>query len=95
MTENNALIDSIQQKINKLVKQCETAQQENKQHREVINKKDRIIAEQQLTINQLEDKITILKLTKSLGKGKENSDARLKINEMIREIDKCIGMIKS
>jgi hypothetical protein len=95
MTGNNALIDSIQQKINKLVKQCAVAQEENKQQREVLNDKDKIIAEQKLIINQLEDKITILKLTKSLGKGKENSDAKLKINEMIREIDRCIGLIKS
>jgi hypothetical protein len=95
MTGNNALIDSIQQKINKLVKQYAVAQEENKQQREVLNDKDKIIAEQKLIINQLEDKITILKLTKSLGKGKENSDAKLKINEMIREIDRCIGLIKS
>jgi hypothetical protein len=53
------------------------------------------ISEQKNTIIELENKIKILKITKSLEKGKENIDAKLKINEMLREIDKCIGMLNS
>ncbi len=54
-----------------------------------------IVNDQKKTIIELEDRIKILKITKSLEKGKENIDAKLKINEMLREIDKCIGMLNS
>ncbi|MEI6577055.1 MAG: hypothetical protein WCO63_12835 [Bacteroidota bacterium] len=95
MTESNELIDSIQQKVKALISQCSTVQKEHKKMQDLINKKEAIIIEQKQNIKQLEDKITILKITKSLEKGKENSDARRRINEMIKEIDKCIGLINS
>jgi len=46
-------------------------------------------------INTLNDKIKMLKLAKNIeGSGEEkNKDLKLMINEMVREIDKCVALI--
>ena len=51
--------------------------------------------EQKQVIKGLEEKIRILKLAK-MTEGKENnSDVRARINELVREIDKCIGLLNT
>ncbi len=46
-------------------------------------------------ITSLNDKIKMLKLAKNIeGSGEEkNKDLKLMINEMVREIDKCVALI--
>jgi|TARA_B100001758_G_C17968031_1_gene381802 predicted nuclease with TOPRIM domain len=46
-------------------------------------------------ITALNDKIKMLKLAKNIeGSGEEkNKDLKLMINEMVREIDKCVALI--
>lgn len=46
-------------------------------------------------ISTLNDKIKMLKLAKNIeGSGEEkNKDLKLMINEMVREIDKCVALI--
>jgi hypothetical protein len=41
----------------------------------------------------LEEKIKMLKIAQGLGKGKDTTRAKLKINELIREVDKCINLL--
>ena len=54
------------------------------------------ISDQQIEITQLVAKNKVLKLARSLS-GDQASDAgtdvKLKINELVREVDKCIGML--
>jgi len=95
MNEHKKLIDNVQRKTEEVLVRFSKVQQENKKLQAEIRANQLIINDQKQTIKQLEDNITTLKITKSLERGKENSDARLKINEMLREIDKCIGLIKS
>ena len=46
------------------------------------------------TINNLEEKNKIVKLAKSLSETNENSlNTKLKINELVRDIDKCIALL--
>jgi phage shock protein A len=54
--------------------------------REALEAKDARIA-------QLEDAQKTLKLAKSLSGAGENTEAKLKINELVREIDKCIALL--
>ena len=46
-------------------------------------------------INNLKDEIKMLKLTKQIinDETNKNKDIKLMINEMVREIDKCIGLM--
>ncbi|MEI6435093.1 MAG: hypothetical protein WCP32_09630 [Bacteroidota bacterium] len=46
-------------------------------------------------IKQLEEKIKILRLSKTLETKEGNVEAKLKINELVREIDKCIGLLNT
>jgi hemerythrin-like domain-containing protein len=45
--------------------------------------------------NQLKEQIKMLKLAKQIDgdEVKENKDVKLMINEMVREIDKCIALL--
>ena len=46
------------------------------------------------TIKELEEKSKVLKLSKSLSTTNENThELKLKINELIREVDKCISLL--
>lgn len=50
--------------------------------------------EQKNSIKELEEKNKILKLSKSLSNTNENPyELKLKINELIREVDKCIALL--
>jgi len=55
--------------------------------------KDRIrLTEQEL--NELKNKYNTLKIAKSLMASSEDKhDARIKVNKMVREIDKCIALL--
>lgn len=46
-------------------------------------------------INDLEEKQKLITLAKSLPEGESRKDVKLKINDMVREIDKCISLLKS
>jgi len=95
MKEAEQLIISIDNKVKHLVSLRKKDQDEIQSLRNKILEYQNIMNDQQQTITQLEEKIKIIKITKSLEKGKENIDAKKKINEMVREIDKCIGMLNS
>ena len=51
----------------------------------------------QVTV-KLKEEIKVLKLAKSLGdneKDGSNTDLKLKINEIVREVDRCMAMLNS
>ena len=49
----------------------------------------------QSEINQLQEQVKLLKLAKQLegDNVKDTKEVKLKINEMVREIDKCIALM--
>lgn len=53
-----------------------------------LNRKEEIIKELELNIQTL-------KLVKSIHKGKETADTKRKINEMLRELDRCIDLLNN
>lgn len=46
-------------------------------------------------ITDLEEKQKLITLAKSLPEGESRKDVKLKINDMVREIDKCIALLNS
>ncbi len=45
-------------------------------------------------LNDLKNKYNTLKIAKSLkASGEDKHDARIKVNKMVREIDKCIALL--
>ena len=60
-----------------------------------LNKQKQSNEEQKQVIKGFEEKILILKIAR-MTEGKENnSDVRARINELVREIDKCIGLLNT
>jgi hypothetical protein len=44
---------------------------------------------------ELEVKIQALKIANAIPKGKESADAKKKINELLRELDRCIDLLNN
>ncbi len=53
-------------------------------------------AKRDARIKELDEKVTVLKTAKEIGTDEEDRSAiRQKVNEYIREIDKCIAMLNA
>ena len=93
--ENAAkMISSIDLKVKRLI---ERYGELNEKLIQCSNEKEelkRVNEYQQNEITELKEKLKLLKIAKITEKQEGVADARLKINEMIREIDKCIGLLK-
>ncbi|MEI6174941.1 MAG: hypothetical protein WCR01_14415 [Bacteroidota bacterium] len=95
MKDVATLVSGIEYKLRKLIDQHQLARSENKQLTNKIQELTEVINEQKQTISQLEEKSKILKLAKTLEIKEGNVEAKLKINELVREIDKCIGLLNT
>ena len=58
-----------------------------------IGKIRKELTEKNQQISELNDKVKLLKIAGSVGGGESTKEVKLKINEMVREIDKCIAQI--
>lgn len=47
------------------------------------------------SLQELELQLQALKIAKAIPKGKESADARKKINELLRELDRCIDLLNN
>ena len=95
MKDADELISGIEYKTRKLVNLQNKYKSENEL---LINQNIELkeyIEEQKKNINQLKEEINKKKLAKSLESMKGSNDAKLKINELVREIDKCIELLNN
>jgi len=90
-----SLVSGIEYKLGKLIEQHHIQLAENKKHISEIQELKQEINEQKSMIMQLENKIKILKIAKTLETKEGTVEAKLKINEIVREIDKCIGLLNT
>ena len=44
-------------------------------------------------IDQLQEQIIKLKISKSLTEKKDSTEVKAKVDELLREIDKCVGLL--
>ena len=54
---------------------------------------EQIIHHQKQKILELENKVNVLKISGGLSSGKDSTKAKLAINELVREIDKCVELL--
>ena len=92
MKDLSQLVSSLRQKTEKLVNTHELAVEKNgKLATEIVQLKEELTKKnQQLTV--MNDKVNLLKIAGSVD-NESTKDVKLKINEMVREIDKCIAQI--
>ncbi len=87
------VIDSVYEKVRTLIN---LQDQLKKLNADLINEQvelKQIIENQIKEIEQLKDKNKNLKISKSIKQTEESSDAKKKIDDLMREIDKCIGLL--
>lgn len=90
------IVDSLQSKVEKLIIQHKKAKEDIKQLKEENSFLQGKLTDAKVQIKELGEQNKVLKLAKSLsGKEGKSTDIKLKINELIREIDKCIAQVNS
>jgi hypothetical protein len=94
MKQSDEYILLIEKKVNQLIGYYEKLNIENGDLKSKNEELNQIIKTQSDKILELEKRVINLKLAKQLTNNKEAAEAKKKINEMLREIDKCVGLLK-
>lgn len=88
------IVDSLENKLNKLVQKQAVLEQQNQELRDKIAQSASVIHSQAEQIASLEKHIETLKTANSLlGSYDNKRETKLKINSLIREIDYCIAQL--
>lgn len=87
-------VDRLQNKLERLVVKHEDVKSVNQQLKEKLLSLQQKLENEQKNVSELKDKNKILKLSASLkGEEQDAKAARERINELVREIDKCIALL--
>jgi TolA-binding protein len=94
MGELIQIVDTLENKVSKLIHKLEVLQQVNRDlENELLTIKSNQENEKQ-SVSEWEEKYNSLKLANSmLGSNTNKTEAKLKINTLIRELDHCITQL--
>ncbi len=88
------IINNIEVKLGKLIEKLNQLQLEKSDLQESNTTLKAKLQEQEQQISALQDKVRLMNISKSVDVDQEDVKAtRLKINEYVREIDKCIALL--
>ena len=94
MSDVGGIVDSLEVKIQKLLKNLESLQQTNQELLLKLNQTEKIIQNQSQEIRTLKSNFDSVKITNSLlGSDEYKRETKLKINSLIKEIDYCIAQL--
>lgn len=96
MEEVSKIISLLEKRVKELVKSHSELKRKNHALSDELSELRKINDSQKETIKNLEERNKIIKLAKSLTESDANSaEIKYKINELVREIDKCIAQMNS
>ena len=88
-------LDSVLHKTARLIELCNALQEENDLLKRENESVKAAFTSSRTKNAELEEKLRVLKLAKSLeGTSEKSLDIKQKINEFVREIDKCVVLLK-
>ena len=89
------LVENIEKKVSKLIQLYQSDQKEKEEILTENNKLRSDLSDKNESTKKLEEKIKLLRITKSVSTqdDERNKESRQKINEYVREIDKCIALL--
>ena len=94
MTEKESIINSLEEKVKKIIMLHDTLRSENQHFSSENNDLRDIIKLKDNELRDLQSRYEQLKLAKLLVTGSEDvHEAKLKVNKIVREIDKCIALL--
>ena len=90
----NAVLNSIKEKVRLLMSNNSSLKEQNMQLETKVSELKNTLEQRNAEIENFNEKVKMLKMAKSLGGDSEkNTEMKLKINELVREIDKCISLL--
>lgn len=94
MSEVGYAAESLRSKIEQLIHLHTRAEEENRRLADQVQELQQTINEKNHLIKELEEKNRIIKLGAALSLEKVNkTELKLNINRLVKEIDKCIGIL--
>ncbi|WP_406683966.1 hypothetical protein N1F78_14930 [Seonamhaeicola sp. MEBiC1930] len=94
MSNIEEIVDSLENKISKVLHRLELLKQTNLKLTEEIEASNKKIQMQKMHITEWEEKYNTLKMANSiLGSDDNKRETKLKINTLIRDIDHCIAQL--
>jgi hypothetical protein len=94
MTSQTDTFELLQQRIRQVIELYQEKKEENEQLRRKSVELEEKIKIDSNRISDLEEKYNKLKISKALmASSNDVHDAKLKVNRMVREIDKCIALL--
>ncbi len=93
MASADKLVNGIAEKLKKLVANHNHLIKENSELKQEQKSLIENLENQKKLIEQLKEKNRNLKISKSVKLEEGNEDVKNKIDELVREIDKCIGLL--
>lgn len=88
-------LDSVLQKTARLIELCNALQEENELLKQENESVRLALNASKAKISDLDEKMRVLKLAKSIeGTSEKTLDIKQKINDFVREIDKCVVLLK-
>jgi chromosome segregation ATPase len=94
MSKIEEIVDSLENKISKVLHKQEVLKQTNAKLSEELTKHQQKIIQQQEELSSWVEKYESLKIANSmLGSDENKRETKLKINTLIRDIDHCIAQL--
>ena len=89
------LVVNIESKVKKIISLYNSLKKEKEEILEDNHTLKSEVEDRKTDIKRLEEKIKLLRITKSVSAQdvEKNKESRQKINEYVREIDKCIALL--
>ncbi len=90
------VVDGLETKVKKLSNAYIEGRTEINKLKRELNELKETIENQKKTISDLEEKYKVVKLAKSISsENGESRELKYKINELVREIDKCMALLNN
>ncbi|MCF8304325.1 MAG: hypothetical protein K9I94_13700 [Bacteroidales bacterium] len=93
MDQVNDLLSGIEEKLGRLIEMKDQLEAEKQTLETENNELNHIIEQQKATINDLKQENRRLNTVNAIKKGQGTEEAKAKINEIVREVDKCIKLL--
>ena len=97
MTEKDEkLLAEFEHKMRQLMFRCDSFREENELLKQQINSKDEKINTLLSQVSELESKYNNLKFAKSFStnESEETQKAKARLSKLVRDVDKCIALLK-
>ena len=92
MADFNVLVNAIENKVKALIEQNKALKNEVEKLRSTCDRDQQQLGLKDKEIEELTEKNKILRIATG-GREGDNREIKLKINEIVREVDKCIAQL--